>query len=105
MTITTGQVKTPQEQLKDIKAKADRYNAAAIRLNAEIENAQENTKRLSEQAMAEFNTSDLTELEAMLADITKQNEAILIRGQRETEEALQRLQEKQEAINKAKNGV
>lgn len=103
--MTIGQAKTPQEQLKDIKAKADRYNAGAIRLNAEIENAQENTKRLSEQAMAEFQTSDLQELEAMLAELTRKNEAILIKGHTETEEALQRLQEKQEAINKAKNGV
>lgn len=96
---------TSQEKLKDIKQKADRYNNGAIRLNADIEAAQDNAKRLAQQAKEEFGTSDLEELKSMLQQINEKNEATLAKGEKDVIQALENLQNTQEQLNKIKNPV
>lgn len=96
---------TSQEKLKEIKQKADRYNNGAIRLNADIEAAQDNAKRLAQQAKEEFGTSDLEELKNMLQQINEKNEATLAKGEKDVIQALENLQNTQEQLNKIKNPV
>lgn len=96
---------TSQEKLKEIKQKADRYNNGAIRLNADIEAAQDNAQRLAQQAKEEFGTSDLEELKNMLQQINEKNEATLAKGEKDVIQALENLQNTQEQLNKIKNPV
>lgn len=96
---------TPQEQLKELKQEAEKFNNTAIRINADIENAGEQLARLKAQALSEFGTSDLSELKDKLQQLNVQNEAIIDKAKKEVERLRTETQEKSALIQKIKNGA
>ena len=93
-----------QEKLKELKNKADKLNNAAIRLNADIDNAQENLERYLKQALEEFGTDSVEELEKILAQTQAKNAAVINKIEKEIEVLTEEISSKQAAIQKIKSG-
>lgn len=101
---TTASTNAP-EKLKELKTRADRLNTAVIRLNADIDNAQETLDKLLAQAQEEFGTQDVAELEKKLAQMDAENQQILQKAEKEIDILTTSTREKQEAIQKIKAGM
>ncbi len=94
-----------QERLKELKNKADKLNNAAIRLNADVDNAQENLEKYQKEALKDFGTSDLDELIKKLSETRAKNAAIISKVEKEIELLSTDLAEKQEKVQKIKSGA
>lgn len=62
-----------QKQFEELQQKHQQLNAQAIKINTQIEHAQENLKSLKETALKKYGTDDLNELKTMARDLAQQN--------------------------------
>jgi hypothetical protein len=60
-------------KFKELQTKSQKVSESAIKINAQIENAQQNHKKLQETAQLKFQTSNLDELKQLLANWKKEN--------------------------------
>lgn len=63
----------PENKLIELKQKHKQISDSAIKLNTQIENAQDNYKKLQALALSKFGTSDVEELKNLLVKWTEQN--------------------------------
>lgn len=66
-----------ENRFKELQERNKKISESAIKLNAQIENAQENHKKLQSMAMTKFGTSDIEELKKLLLSQEQQNETEL----------------------------
>lgn len=63
-----------QQKFQELQAKSQKITEGAIKLNTQIETAQERFKELQDAALKKFGTSDLEELKTMAIQWREQNE-------------------------------
>lgn len=63
-----------KKKFEDLQVRAQKVNESAIKLNTQIENAQENLKKVKEAAQKKYGTSDLNELREMAIKWENENE-------------------------------
>lgn len=63
-----------KKKFDDLQSRAQKVNESAIKLNTQIENAQENLQKVREAAQKKYGTSDLEKLKSMAEQWEKENE-------------------------------
>lgn len=61
------------QQFKELQSKSQKITEGVIKVNTQIESSEENLKKIQEQAIAKFGTSDLDELKKLLASWESEN--------------------------------
>lgn len=63
-----------KKKFEELQSRAQKVNESAIKLNTQIENSQENLKKVKDIALKKFKTDDLEGLKNTADEWTKENE-------------------------------
>ena len=68
-----------KKKFEDLQIRAQKVNEGAIKLNTQIENAQDNLQKVKEAAQKKYGTSDLEKLKEMAVQWERENEEKVIK--------------------------
>lgn len=83
-----------QQKFQELQQKTQKVIESAIKLNAQIEGAQENYQRLEEIGLKKYQTTDLEELKATATRWYQQNEERLLKAQERVQSVAQETEDK-----------
>lgn len=90
--------KEQEQRFQEMQMKNQKVKEHAMKINAQIEHAQETSIKLKEAALKKFGESDLNKLKEMLSSWDQENEAILKTYQEDGLKLSQEVQNKDNLI-------
>jgi hypothetical protein len=92
-------------ELKEIQSKNQKISDGALRFNLQLENFQENYKKIIEQADQKFDTHNIEELEAKYNLYLEENQQQVLAAKKISAEKGNELLTKSEAMKKINQGL